>query len=67
MIPENSAHTGEGATASASAVQKWNGTTAALTRNPVRISTSDTTMTASGRLPERAAPRAAKVSAPVRP
>ena len=37
MIPENNKHTGAGATACASANQKWNGTRAALTRNPVQI------------------------------
>ena len=38
ITPENSTHTGVGATACASASQKWNGTIAPLTSSPVMIS-----------------------------
>ncbi len=48
MTPENSTHTGVGATACASASQKWNGTIAALTSSPARISRNATTTSRSG-------------------
>ena len=56
ITPENSTHTGVGATAWASASQKWNGTTAPLTRNPNTTKTKATTTRPSGDVGGDAAP-----------
>ena len=64
MIPENSTHTGVGATACASASQKWNGTAAALTSSPVHTSTHATRTSTSG--PPTATSSWANPSCPVR-
>ena len=49
MTPENSTQTGVGATAWASASQKWNGTIALLISRPAMISRKATTTRPSGR------------------
>ena len=67
MTPENSTHTGVGATAWASASQKWNGTMAPLISSPVMMSTNATTTRPSGRCRARSWPIWAMFSAPVRP
>ena len=66
MTPENSTQTGDGATAWASASQKWNGTTAPLTRKPNTTSTKATTTRPSTPCSGRARPMAARFRAPVR-
>ena len=66
MTPESIAHTGAGATACASASQKWKGTAAAFTRNPHTRSANATTTTASVGPDSRARPSCARLSAPVR-
>ena len=67
MTPENSTQTGVGATACASASQKWNGTTALLTSSPARISTNAATTSPPGRCRARYRPIWAMLRAPVRP
>ena len=69
MTPENSTHTGVGATACASASQKWNGTIALLISSAIRISTNATTTRPPGvlRCRIRYWPIWAMFSAPVRP
>ena len=67
MTPENSTQTGVGATACASASQKWNGTIAPLISSPVMMSRKATTTSPSGRCPARCRPIWAMFSAPVRP
>ena len=67
MTPENRTHTGVGATACASASQKWNGTMADLISHPVMISTNATTTRLSGRCRAMSWPIWAMFSAPVRP
>lgn len=47
ITPENSMQTGVGATACASASQKWKGTAAAFTRKPVQMRTKETVTSAS--------------------
>ena len=66
MIPEKRTQTGVGATACASASQKWNGTTAALTSSPPIRSANAATTSPSARCPESACPIWARLSAPVR-
>ena len=67
MTPENSTQTGVGATACASASQKWKGTMELLISRPVMISRKATTTRPSGRCPAMARPICAMLSAPVRP
>jgi hypothetical protein len=67
ITPENSTHTGVGATAWASASQKWKGTTEALIRNPAASSTNAVTTRPSSGCELMARPIWAKLSAPVRP
>ena len=67
MTPENSTQTGVGATACASASQKWNGTIALLISKPEMISTKATTTRPSGGCRAMYWPICAMFSAPVRP
>ncbi len=59
--------TGAGATAYASASQKWNGTTAALTKNPVSSSAKATTTRPSTGSRSSARPISARLREPLRP
>ena len=67
MTPENSTQTGVGATACASASQKWNGTIAHLISHPMRMSRKATTTRPPGRCRAMSRPIWAMFSAPVRP
>ena len=67
MTPEKSTQTGVGATACASASQKWKGTIAPLISSPVMIRTNATTTRRSGPCRAMPAPIWAMLSAPVRP
>ena len=67
ITPENSTHTGVGATACASASQKWNGTIALFTSRPEMISKKATTTSRSAGCRPAKAPIWAMFSAPVRP
>ena len=67
MTPENSTQTGVGATACASASQKWNGTIALLISKPGMISRKATTTRPSGGGGRCHRPICAMFSAPVRP
>ncbi len=67
MTPENRTHTGVGATAWASASQKWNGTIAPLTSSPTVTSTKATITSPSGGRPASVRPIWAMFRAPVRP
>jgi hypothetical protein len=67
ITPVNTIAAGVGATAYASASQKWKGTIAALTRKPPVISANATTTSSSLGACERASPTWARLRAPVRP
>ena len=67
MTPENSTQTGVGATACASASQKWNGTMAAFTIRPEMISRNATMTRPPGRRPAIDSAIWAMFSAPVLP
>ena len=67
MTPENSTQTGVGATACASASQKWNGTMAPLISSAAMISRNATTTSRSAGCRAMAEPIWAMFSAPVRP
>src|SRR5215211_6262928 len=67
IAPANSRHTGVGATAYASASQKWNGTTAAFTNNPAASRQNATTTSPSEGPAASASEICARFSAPVRP
>ncbi len=67
MTPENSTQTGVGATACASASQKWNGTMALLISRPEMTSRKATATSRSAGCRAMLAPICAMFSAPVRP